>query len=162
MQSEQGGFVHSPPQLCRPDSLHYNTLQQPAPLSNANLLLSGPPRSSSGKRPFGRPQSWRQRPCTFLKGPSQFTRDDIRKWGTGFILNHNLLESHHSAKSDNRIELSTMPCMNRLGKRKPAGCLLSPAKSNWACSQVAFLLLAHYRACSLACFHRAAPRFHLV
>lgn len=30
------------PQLCRTDSLHYSTLQQPAPQSTANLLLTGP------------------------------------------------------------------------------------------------------------------------
>lgn len=30
------------PQLCRTDSLHYSTLQQPAPQSSANLLLTGP------------------------------------------------------------------------------------------------------------------------
>lgn len=30
------------PQLCRTDSLHYSTLQQPAPESSANLLLNGP------------------------------------------------------------------------------------------------------------------------
>jgi len=30
------------PQLCQTDSLHYSTLQQPAPQSTANQLLTGP------------------------------------------------------------------------------------------------------------------------
>lgn len=36
------------PQLCWTDSLHYSTLQQPAPQSTANLLLTAP-LASSGK-----------------------------------------------------------------------------------------------------------------
>lgn len=53
------------PQLCWTDSLHYSTLQQPAPQSTANLLLTAP-LASSGKGGGDRFHAFSPKPNKFL------------------------------------------------------------------------------------------------